>query len=516
MAISWTKTEKSEHQYFTDLCERISTATVAVSANESEAVKNKRKSRLKKDFVAFANYYFPHYTISPFGWFQKEAAEAIKNDPRGFFVLEWPREHAKSVFADILVPMWLYARGELSGMVVISANEKKAIGLLGDIQAEFVSNEAWKNDYGNLAALGSWSSGNFSTTDKIGFWALGRGQSPRGIRKASNRPNYCVVDDVDDKALCKNEQRVRDAADWIVEDLYYALSIKGARMVIAGNRIHKKSILSFMVGDIEPDDPKREKIWHSKVFALEDPDTREKSDEGVPAWKERYTIEDIQDKIAKSGYRASRREFFHEHLEQGILFRHEWIEWRKMLRVEEYDEIVVYGDPSFKNTKQSDYKAIVAIGRKGNQMHIIKSWVRQATTTAMVNVFYDFFEIFGNYARYYIEANMLQDLIFRDEFEQVGLARGMNLPIRQDKRKKPDKYTRIENTTPFFERGLVKFNIDEKKTADMQTLINQILAFPTGNDDGPDAMEGGFSLLHNSGRGSVTKSGRYRKKSDRR
>ena len=516
MSEKWTGVEKAEYDAFLVLCERIGTATVSIDTNETTAEKERRKNHLNEDFKRFAKYYFPHYIDSDFGWFHLEAAKEIQEDKRGFFVLEWAREHAKSVFADIMVPMWLYARGELTGMVIASANESKAKGLLGDVQAEFVSNELWKNDYGNLAALGSWTSGNFMTTDKIGFWALGRGQSPRGIRKAANRPNYCVVDDIDDKALCKNEHRVREAADWILEDLYYALSIKGARLVIAGNRIHKKSILSIMVGDIEPDDPKRDGLCHIKVYAIEDPVTHEKDDNGVPAWKERYKLEDILDKIKKSGYRAARREFFHEHLEQGILFRHEWIEWRKMLAAEEYDEIVVYGDPSFKNTKQSDYKAVVAVGRKGTEMHILKAWVRQATTTSMVNVFYNFLEIFGSYARYYIEANMLQDLIFRDEFEQIGLARGMSLPIRQDKRKKPDKYTRIENMTPFFERGVVKFNINEKKTADMQTLINQILAFPTGNDDGPDAMEGGVSLLHSSGRGSVTKAGKYRKTSSRR
>lgn len=516
MSEKWTGVEKAEYDAFQTLCERIGTATVSINTSEPTADKETRKKHLAQDFERFAEYYFPHYIDSKFGWFHLEAAKEIEQDKRGFFVLEWPREHAKSVFADIMMPMYLYARGELSGMVVASANESKAKGLLGDIQAEFVSNEIWKNDYGNLAALGSWTSGNFMTTDKIGFWALGRGQSPRGIRKAANRPNYCVIDDMDDKTLCKNEQRVRDAADWVLEDLYYALSIKGARLVIAGNRIHKKSILSFMVGDIEPDDPKREGLCHIKVFALENPTTKEKDDAGVPAWCERYTLEDILDKIKKSGYRASRREFFHEHLEQGILFQFEWIEWTECLPPEQYDEIVVYGDPSFKNTKQSDYKAIVATGRKGRQLHILRAWVRQATTTAMVNVFYDFWEIYGAYARYYIEANMLQDLIFRDEFDTIGEARGMLLPIRQDKRKKPDKYTRIENMTPYYERGLIKYNQLHKKSADMNTLINQTLAFPTGNDDGPDAQEGGISLLHKSSRGTVTKAGKYKKTSDRR
>ncbi len=497
------RTEKREYQEWLDLCERIKRQT-AIIANENAAQKKARIEKLKGDFVLFCKYYFADTEImdAEFAWFHLEAAKKIAKDPKIFCVLEWPREHAKSVFACVLMPLWLYARGELTGMVVASANQEKAINLLSDLQAQFTANQRFIADYGDLSALGDWRNGYFSTTEGMGFWAFGRGQSPRGIRKGGNRPNFAVVDDVDDKMIVKNTARVRDAVDWILEDLYGALGLLGARLIIAGNRIHKHSILAHVVGDLEHGDPKREGITHIKVFAIEDK-KHQKAElhNGQPAWKERYTLKILEDRIKAIGYRASRREYFHEHIDEGLIFQNDWIVWKKTLPRDKYDKIVAYCDPSFKDTKDSDYKAIVVVGRSGKELHILRAWVRQTTITNMVKVFYDIYDTYGDYAQYYIEANMLQDL-FMDDFITEGDQRGYQLPIRADKQKKADKFTRIENLSPLFERDLVFFNEAERQNRDMQTLIQQLLSFPEGKDDGPDALHGAASFCQAAYRNS--------------
>lgn len=511
-----TSQDKRAYQDWVDLCDRIRSAT-AFEDNESELQRQNRMTRLRSNFAAFCQYYFPNLLTDPFGWFHIKAAKAITDDPNIFCILEWPREHAKSVFADILLPMFLYARGELTGMVIASANEDKAVTLLSDIQAQFEANQRWRSDYRDKVSLGDWQAGNFSTNDGVGFWAFGRGQSPRGIRKMANRPNYAVVDDIDDKVIVRNDQRVREAVDWVMEDLYGALSINGARLVIAGNRIHQKSILAHLVGDVEPTDPKRAGITHIKVFAFEDKKHHKASPEnGTPAWKERYTAAALMEKMERMGYRSSRREFFHEHIEEGLVFRNEWIAWRKPLPFSHYTDIEVYCDPSFKNTKMSDYKAIVMVGKAGTRIDVLRAWVRQASIASMVAVFYDLYDEFGSHARYSMEANFLQDLLM-DEFSTTAEARGYSVPVRADKRSKPDKYTRIENLSPLFERGVIGFNENERSNPDMQTLVQQILAFPFGHDDAPDALEGGVFLLQSRDRSTNfrPRTGRYKNQSDR-
>lgn len=494
-----TNAEKYEYEDYMKVCNQIRSATAPLVITENENEKAKRKEALQKDFFKFCKYYFKNFITSEFGWFHKKAAKEMLADPNCFMIAEWAREHAKSVFFDIFMPMFLYAKGDVSGMMIASANNTKAQILLGDIRAQFDSNALWINDYGELAAPGEWRAEYFATTDNCGFWAFGRGQSPRGVRKSEKRPNYAVVDDIDDKVLVKNLERVNETVDWILEDFYGAMPIKGARMVIAGNRIHNRSVLAHMVGDLEPTDPKRAEIVHIKVFALENPKTHKKDKNGTPAWKENYTKAHIQARIAKIGTRAGNREYFHEHSKEGTVFLNKWFQWK--LPPRRFDEIITYGDPSWKNTKNSDYKAVVTVGKLGREFYILKAWVRRASINSMVNIFYDRFDDFEMHSRYYIEANMNQDLLVDDEFPDVGDERGKQIPIRYDKRKKPDKVTRIEGLTPFFEKGYVWFNSKERKDPDMQRLLDQLKGFPFDNDDGPDAMEGAIYKLQVGWRG---------------
>lgn len=500
-----TGKESKEYKAWIELRKVIANST-PVPVKESVTDKQKRVEKLLNNFDSFCYYYFPHYIKSPFGWFHKEAAKEIEADPNIFAVLEWPREHAKSVYADILLPLFLKAKGELTGMMLGSANENKANVLLADVQAELMSNQRYINDFGEQFRLGDWQSGHFVTADGCGFWAFGRGQSPRGTRKADKRPNYGVIDDIDDATIVKNEKRVQDAVDWVLGDFFGAMSIKGARLIIAGNRIHKKSILANLVGDIEPDDPKREGIYHLKVFAIQKAEGKSKKaieegnvSDGVPAWKERYSIKELDAKMKKMGYRNAQREFFHKHIEQGFVFKSEHITWATTLPLKQYDALITYNDPSFKDTKSNDYKAIVLIGRKGSHYHIIKAWVRQTTSSTMVQAHYDLHDFAGdNSCKHYMEANFMQDLLL-DEYDAEAEERGYHIMIRPDKRKKPEKFGRIENLSPMFERKFITFAADQKKDPDMQTLVEQFLGFPYAHDDGPDAVEGAIFLLQKKG-----------------
>ncbi len=501
-----------------------------VPIHETIAKQRGRIETLINNPEKFCHYYFPHYTCDKegnsigFGWFHKKAFKEIQPDT--LTVLEWSREHAKSVLADIFMPMLMYARGELDGMVLVSANQDKASNLLSDLQAEFESNELWKHDFGNLVSVGSWESSYFATTDGIGFWAFGLGQSPRGIREREKRPNYCCIDDADTKERCKNESRVDEAVSWIREDLFGAMGlVSGARFVAAGNRIHKKSIIAKMVGDIEPSDPKNDGVIHIKVYAIENPKNHLKADiddpNSVPAWKERYTKETFRKRFEKIGYIAAQREYFHEHIEKGKVFKNEWIKWAKTPKEDNIIASIVYTDPSFTNSKDSDYKATVCVSLHmylGKlRYHIRRAWVKQATIKNMVEIGYDWYDWLGDKASYYIESNMLQRMLL-DEFDTEGSNRGYILPIRGDSRRKGDKFTRIENLTPLFEREFIDFNEAERKDPNMQTGIEQFLAFPTGHDDFPDAVEGAIYLLNQMNRVQSTpiKVGKYNKTSSRR
>lgn len=482
--------EQKEWQEYQDLCNSIRESTQP-TLQENAKQQSKRIEKLLSSFEEFCYYYFDNFIDSKFGWFHKQAARKIGKNPNCIAVLEWAREHAKSVFAAVFMPMYLKAKGDFTGMVVASANQEKATVLLSDIQAQLANNQKYIADFGEQVSFGDWRNGYFTTRDGCGFWAFGRGQSPRGIRKAAKRPNYALVDDIDDKEICKNPKRVKEAVDWVWEDLYPALPTKGSRMIVAGNRIHKHSILAHIVGDLEVGDPIRKGLIHIKVFAVEDQYHRASyfGQKGArPAWKERYTMAVLQDKLEKMPSHSRQREYFHRHVEKGLVFKQEWIHYVKPRP--KYDQIVFYGDPSFKDTNNADYKAIVGIGSHKGKIDVLEIWVRRTSISNMVKKYYDFHEQYGSSATYWIEANMLQEM-FLQEFDAEAEERGHYLPIRGDKTKKPDKVTRIMNLEPIFQRAVIRFIKALQGSPDMEQFLIQLLGFPSGaNDDAPDALEG--------------------------
>ena len=491
-------TEKQALQRFEELKLHINRST-PVPRRESVSAKEERIQRLLNDFDAFCHYYFPQYFDpankgSEFGWFHRLAASEIIENPNIFAVLEWPREHAKSVFADIFLPLYLKAKGELSGFVLCSQSGDKAKGLLGDIQAQLEANDRYINDFGVQRSLGDWTDGQFVTRDGIGFWAIGKGQSPRGIREAEKRPNCLIIDDFDDDIEINNDERVQKSLDWLKGALIGAMSILQSRIIMVGNRIGKKSVLSHVVGDIEENDPKNPEIIHIKVFALENPHTKEEdqTESGEPAWIERYTRDHILRRVRIMGYRMAQREFFHRQIKEGKVFKEEWLRYIKIPALTYFDIVVCYCDPSWKDTKKADFKAIAAVGKIGSKYYLLDIFCRQTSRASMVSGHYNFYEKFDNkgirVVKHKIEANFMQDAMI-DDYVLESENRGYMMPIGQDTRQKGDKVGRIENLTPLFENSMILINEELQGTLDYEAFKAQLLGFPNEHDDGPDAFE---------------------------
>ncbi len=522
-----------------DLCSRINASTDVLEVVVSET-QQQREERIKdllkpSNFEKACKYYFPHYIDADFAWFHKKAGKEILTRDDIMAALEWPREHAKSVFVDVFIPMILKATGWLSGMILISETDSKAAVLLGDLQAELMENKRFINDFGSQRTIGNWTEGHFTTTDGIGFWSFGLGQNPAGVRSASKRPNFCVVDDAANKRRSKNQERIKEDVDYILGTVLGCLSIKGSKMIFANNRTCSNDLMAHLVGDVNEGDPLRDGLFYVKVFATEDPVTHKKlliENGGVPAWKERYTIEQLQKRMRLMGFRNAMRNFYHEDMKDGDIFKEEDLPWAPPLSLDKYDALITYNDPSYKDN--GDTKAIVLIGKTGSKYDILWAWVRHASRKSMVLAHYGIDDVVrGRTTSYgltkgkmecniahYMEANFIQEDLFMEVYKAEGEVRKVQLRIRADKRAKPDKTGRIEDLTPIAESGCLRFNSRLQKDPDMITLRDQFLSFPNGHDDGPDAVEGAIYLLNkrhsHHGTERKARTGIYRKSSARR
>ncbi|MBQ7518199.1 MAG: hypothetical protein IJU13_07235 [Bacteroidales bacterium] len=471
-------------------CETVQNNTV-VPAQETTAQKRVRLRHLMSDYAAFVNYYFPHYTDDPATGkhtecapFHIKAANTIKKNRTIQYGAKWARGHAKSTHFDIFIPMWLKAQKDLFCMVLVGKSEENANTLLGDIQAELEFNQRYISDFGPQKCEGSWQDGKFITQDDVAFFARGRGQSPRGLRHKSHRPDYVVIDDLDDDELVNNPDRVKRLTKWVKEALFGTLDGGRGRFIMVGNLIGKNSVLANFLA--------------SKGVVLSEVNAIDKN--GEPSWKEKWTIEEIQAQARFMGYISFQREMMNNPITEGAVFRNDWIKWVKPLPLAKYDCLVAYCDPSFKSSTKNDFKAIKLWGKIGTDLHHLKAFVRQCSVAEMVRWFYDLHETMieaGAVCEYYIEANFLQDTLL-DEFTREGKIRGYQLPIRADKRKKPDKFQRIEAISPLWERGFVYYSEKQRDDPDMQAGLEQTLAFEkgmSGHDDAPDADEGAIYIL---------------------
>lgn len=454
---------------------------------ESAESQKRRIERAQKDYIYFVENYFPHLVKSPCGKFQKQAANYIRDHKNGRAVFEWARGHAKSTHLSLLIPLWLKIQPlrEINTMVLVSKSQESATMLLSDLQVELECNELFKRDFGNQIKAGDWADGRFQTADGCLFIALGRGQSPRGIKNRGNRPDYIGIDDIDDDEIVRNDKRVSQAFDWCLTALLGAMDMGRGRFVLVGNRIGKNSILSRMA--------ERPRFFHTVVNALDG--------KGNPTWCSKYTIEEINSIKETMGERRFQKEYMNNPITEGAVFQSKHIRFGKMLPLKEYRSLVCYTDPSFKDSATSDYKATMLMGKtKEGAFHLLKAYAEQTSVTRMVAWHYELHDWIDGLVsvRYYMESNFIQQLLL-DEFRKEGEACGMHIPVMGDSRKKPDKFARIEAMQPLFERGLVVLNEKEEKSVGMQQLIEQLQLFERGSrahDDAPDALEGAIYLLN--------------------
>lgn len=477
--------KKEQYQEWLQFCEMVQSETPVI-ATETEDQKQKRIKMLLGDYRKFFAYYFPMYAKTESAKFHVKLANKVLKTPRLRAVFEAFRGAAKSVHATIGIPFWLMVKGEMKTMLLVGETEDKADLLLSGIQAMLENNQRIIADYGEQARWGSWEEGKFITKDNVCFLALGLGQSPRGARNGQHRPDYIVCDDLDTKERCKNPKRVREAVEWVMDDLMGCFDIGNERFILCNNRIHKTSILTGVLAALK----KAKGFFHLKVNALDG--------RGRPTWPEKYTKEYWAEKKADTPLRSWEREYMNNPIEEGTIFKKQWLHFTKPLKLSRYDSLTAYADPSFKSSSKNDYKAVSLIGRVGHEIHLLACFVRQCSIGEMVKWFYDLDQEKDEKAviNYWMEANFIQDLLL-DEFVNEGRKRGYQLPIRADKRKKPDKFQRIENLSPLFERGLVRISSKLEDDPDFTQFEEQLLAFEKGSssaDDAPDSFEGAVSV----------------------
>jgi phage terminase large subunit-like protein len=455
-----------------------------VDMNESAVEQSKRKERLANNPVEALYYYFPTWFPGKFAKWQKRYIKKFWDNPVISISLMVHRDGSKTTLTQGLLVI-AAVNDKIGNIIYTSKTQDAAMEMIRPIRLQFEANDRLKHDFGDLRSYGAWADDKFVLKTGISFRALGKGQSPRGTKEEEKRPDTIICDDIDDDEEVLNATRLDKSWDWMMGALYGAFSIdKNKRFVVLNNRISKDCLVYR--ASLRAD--------YTETINLLDKN-------GKPTWPERFTLSQCRYMIEQMGTRMSQREYFNNPITEGKVFKNEWIQHKKMPKLSWYQYLVAYLDPSFKNRKTADHKALILIGLKGGEYHVLKAYCANASIAEMISWHYEL----DQYAKaqsgsinYWMEEVFLQDLLY-DDFNKAAEKYGYRIPVRGDKRKKPDKDTRISATSGDFERGSVYFNEAEKENHHMQELIEQFQLFEMGKNgikkDGPDAFEGGRHLL---------------------
>jgi phage terminase large subunit-like protein len=472
--------------------------------DETPKEKEERIARLKKDFVAFSQYYFPEYTDAEFAKFHIQIANKIIKNDEIYLVAALAREHGKSVLLGLLVPAYLMFTGKMHNMLLVSHNNDNACELFMPLILNLENNQRIITDHGVQKGFRTWETGNWHTNEGCSFRAIGAGQSPRGTRNEEKRPDFILIDDIDTDEEARNQSRIDIKWKWIEQALFPTMSISGMkRFVFAGNIIAKESCIvkASRVAD-----------HFVKVNILDK--------HGKPSWP-RYTLDQVNYMLSKISYASGQKEYFNNPISEGSVFKD--ITWGKVPPLNKFRFLVAYCDPSYKNSRKNDFKAIPLVGEYKGDFYVISAFVEQTTVAKMIDWFYTLDEkVAGKATLYnYVEAGGLQETFYEELFLPrliaAGKAKGKYLSISPDHRKKTDKFTRIEATLePLNRQGRLIFNERERENPHMLRLEEQMKAIEPAlpaHDDGPDALEGAVWIINNKLNVFQVKAGQQKKRS---
>ncbi|MFL0089870.1 hypothetical protein R8G64_13195 [Tenacibaculum maritimum] len=470
--------------------------------NETHSQKNKRVKRLLGNFEEFCYYYFPKVTKAKFAkWHKKFAKYLIESKFNiNIAVAKISRDMAKSSVTALLI-IFLYYNNEFKSLGMFSHNYDNAVTLLSPIKHALEKNERLIRDFGSRISLGNWTAGHFITSDGVSFKALGAGQTPRGGKtNDGDRYDFLVFDDFDHPEVCANPERLDKNWKYIEGDCFPAMHVSGKkRVVFLNNKIAEDCCVERMEKKCRAEFP------NALLFTVNLTDN-----EGNSSWPEAYTNQECKEMISLAGDEAQ-TEYFNNPQSKGKEFLKEWMVFKKLPPLRSYKYLIAYLDGGFKKTKSSDTKALVLIGFKDGEFHFRKVYVENVTIGQMITWHYDLYDYLKNKnatAVWWMEEVFLLSLL-HDHFDDAVETYGFRIPMKGDKRKKPDKDLRISNTAGFFERGKVFFDQSLEDCRYTKRLIYQYLHFKSGvrnnEKDGPDAAEGAIHLLMEMAREAISK-----------
>lgn len=413
-----------------------------------------------------------------------------------------PRGHAKTTIGGTIELIYRIVNSLTHFSLVVSDTYSQAKEIVDGVRGELETNSMLIWLYGDLRTDYHWTGGAFTTSNNVRVLARGSNMKVRGLKYRHWRPDFVLIDDLENDEQVVNPERRNKLMNWFKRALMRALAAKGSQIAIVGTVLHQDSLLNNALNGEKGFSGWRRHRW-AALNTAEDGTV-------YSLWPSMFPVENLlrmrddpqydfylgplafgqemQNQAIDETNRVIKSEWIHGSAENKRTFSLTEVEDRwaaehppdtKSWLETEMRQIVMAVDPAISEKTTADYFAIVVIGidKAG---HI---WVLDVFQERIGDIDIQVEKIveYGNLWK--VDKLKVESVAY-----QAGLARavrkaaaasGKHLPIQEVKPDK-DKFRRAVIHSANFAGGLVHIRSDHPL---FDAFVQQIMDFPMGEHD---------------------------------
>jgi predicted phage terminase large subunit-like protein len=516
--------QRDFEKQFSKLVESIRTQATPFPKDTTEK-KIARVKRAKADKFYYAATYFPHYiqlneelpevvklrkgdSSVVLNWVKAGFAEChadffAQTELRNkFSILAAFRESAKDTLLGKIDPLHKLFCEEAWFIPIIAYSTDHAETKVIPLKLEIENNERLKNDFGDLKGVVKWEQNEFITKNGRKVQGFGMDVPLRGQENFGHRPDYIILNDIEDPTKTFNHGLCQQNVERIRQDKLKSVNSPRWGAIYLCNYISKQSITyELMTG---------ENTGHfiKKIYPALVPNmklTQEEQQLAREAKKHGFVD------LLKSNweFRHPTMRLLQEQKDDPDTFDCEMMQRprdRKNKKFKDTD-FRFYADSEVRNIEMAawtfidpsakaagDYKAIITLGMPVKaemfQLYVLAASIQQESIDWLLE------ETYQHHTRYKSKVVGVEMISFASllerEYQRLMKKKGTYLPIHKVERVE-NKDAKIESLVPLIRSGLIKFNPQQ---GDQALLIRQLKGFPDKTpvsrggigDDGPDAM----------------------------
>lgn len=446
--------------------------------NQVSEDKKFRKDLCIQSHKWFFTVYLNSHIEYPSAKFHDEMFYLSEDTTTDLVVIVAFRGSAKSTIMSLSYPIWaMLGKLKKKHIVLIGQTQNQAKQILANIREELENNTLLLEDFGPFQEDASQWSANSLVIPRLGtrITSVSTGESIRGIRHRSFRPDLIICDDVESIESVKTKDGRDKTYRWFTSDVVPA-GDTNTKIVVIGNLLHEDSLVTRL----------REGISSQKLVGKYREYPLLNEDE-TPLWLGKFkTGEDVKKLKQKVGdVVAFKREYLLQIVSDfdSVIYK-EWLHY--------YTEIpsinskrflfgVIGVDLAISQNKSADKTAIVTILVFGEYMdwqaYVLPNPINaKLTFPEMLNVLLNLDNVMSPRFHLCIEKVAFQEALIQQLESKGVVCEGVHITS--------DKRSRLAITSAAVKNGLILF--PEKGAED---LLDQLLNFGTERyDDLADAF----------------------------